>query len=227
MSRWVRFCAIRRELRRAFRSLRATPTFTGVALLVLTLGICVSTAAYSVVDAVILRILPFDQPDRLVVVGEASTHASDPSNVEAPNYLDWRAQQDVFTGLAATTADTLVVRRTTGTSPVALRAQRVSADFFTVFRVWPRVGRSFSREDEADDQPGVAIISDGAWQQYFGGTDDVVGRMLPGVQGDVRIVGVMPAGFDYPLGTAQPTQVWLAYVASQPIEHEVPVEGGT
>src|SRR5688572_32241465 len=93
-----------RDLRHAVRALRATPSFTAVALTVLTLSIGASTAIFSVVDAVVLRGLPFDESDRLVAVGELNTRNSSttPLNRAAPqNFLDWRDQQDVFTGLAA------------------------------------------------------------------------------------------------------------------------------
>src|SRR5688500_13836517 len=101
-----------RDLRHAIRSLRATPTFTVVALIVLTLSIGASTAIFSVVDAVVLRGLPFDEGDRLVAVGEFAKNSAFDSMKAAPqNFLDWRAQQDVFTGLAAIAYGGISLRR--------------------------------------------------------------------------------------------------------------------
>ena len=208
-----------RDARHAVRSLRGTPAFTTVALTVLTLSIGATTAIFSVVDAVILRRLPFDESDRLVAVGELNVKGSSASslNLAAPqNFLDWRDQQDVFTGLAAIGYAEISLKRQGNALPETLRAQRVTADFFSVLRTAPLLGRAFSVDNEVEGRAFVAVISYGLWQRRFGGTPDVIGAHLPGQLASFEVVGVMPPGFTYPvdtyvLGARERTDVWLPY----------------
>jgi putative ABC transport system permease protein len=209
-----------RDARHAVRSLRRTPAFTSVALAVLTLSIGATTAIFSVVDAVILRGLPFPESDRLVAVGELNVKdsAPPPLNLTTPQtFLDWRDQQDVFTGLAAVAYAEISLRREGNALPENLRAQRLTADFFTVLRTQPVLGRPFSREDEVEGRGNVAVISYALWQRRFAGSPDVIGAHLPGQQASFEVVGVMPPGFSYPvdtyvLGVREPTDVWVPYV---------------
>jgi putative ABC transport system permease protein len=211
-----------RDARHAVRSLRRTPAFTGVALTVLTLSIGATTAIFSVVDAVILRGLPFSESDRLVAVGELNVKESAPSalNLTTPQtFLDWRDQQDVFTGLAAVAYAEISLRREGNALPENLRAQRLTADFFAVLKTQPILGRPFSREDEVEGRGNVAVISYSLWQRRFAGRPDVIGGYLPGQQASFEVVGVMPPGFSYPvdtyvLGVREPTDVWVPYVFS-------------
>jgi predicted permease len=208
-----------RDARHAVRSLRATPAFTTVALMVLTLSIGATTAIFSVVDAVILRGLPFDESNRLVAVGELNVKGDSTSslNLAAPqNFLDWRDQQDVFTGLAAVGYGEISLRREGGALPENLRAQRVTADFFSVLRTSPLLGRAFSTDNEVEGRAHVAVISHGLWQRRFGGRPDVIGAHLPGQLASFEVVGVMPPGFTYPvdtylLGAREPAEVWMPY----------------
>jgi putative ABC transport system permease protein len=211
-----------RDARHAVRSLRRTPAFTGVALAVLTLSIGATTAIFSVVDAVILRGLPFPESDRLVAVGELNVKDSAPSalNLTTPQtFLDWRDEQDVFTGLAAVAYAEISLRREGNAVPENLRAQRLTADFFAVLQTQPILGRRFSREDEVEGRGNVAVISYSLWQRRFAGRPDVIGAYLPGQQASFEVVGVMPPGFSYPvdtyvLGVREPTDVWVPYVFS-------------
>jgi predicted permease len=191
-----------RDTRHAVRSLRATPAFTTVALVVLTLSIGATTAIFSVVDAVILRALPFKESDRLVAVGEFSKNSPLDSMRAAPqNFLDWRDRQDVFTGLAAVGYAEISLKRQGDALPVTLRAQSVTADFFSVLRTRPLLGRTFSVENEVPGSAHVALISYGLWQQRFGGALDVIGAHLPGQRASFEVIGVMPPGFTYPVDT--------------------------
>ena len=220
--RTIWFDLLWRDASHAVRSLRRTPTFSSVALVVLTLSIGATTAIFSVVDAVILRGLPFPESDRLVAVGELNVKDSAPSalNLTTPQtFLDWRDQQDVFTGLAAVGYAEISLRREGNALPENLRAQRITADFFTVLRTQPILGRPFSREDEVEGRGNVAVISYSLWQRRFAGRPDVIGAYLPGQQASFEVVGVMPAGFSYPvdtyvLGTRERTEVWVPYVFS-------------
>ena len=206
-----------RDVRHAVRSLARAPGFTLVALLVLGLSIGASTAIYSVIDAVILRGLPYDRSDRLMAVGELNLKDPSPASrrlVAPQNYVDWRAQEDVFTGLAAINDVTISLKREGQADPEVLAAQMVTADFFSVLRVAPMIGRAFTVDNEVDGRARVAVISYGLWQRRFGGSPDVLSHVLPGQLTDFAIVGVMPPAFAYPVGATPPTDVWVPYVVS-------------
>jgi len=199
------------DLRTALRSLRSSPTFTAVALAVLALGIGAGTAIFSVVDAVVLRGLPFDQHDRLVAVLEHD--AKRPTTfgrgaTTTQTFLDWRRLQTSFDGLAAAASTRFRTRTATG-EPAQVRAQRVSAGFLDVLRVAPLVGRPFTSEDETAGRNRVVILSYGFWQRHFGGAPDVLGRTLDLDEESWEIVGVMPRTFEYPVGSDRPSELYV------------------
>jgi len=207
--------ALWRDLRHAVRALRAAPSFTLVALAVLTLSIGAATAIFSVVDGVLLRPLPFPDADRLVAVGELNVKTGSDwgLNLVAPqNFIDWREQQRVFTGLAAIGYASISVAPEPGREPETLSAQAVTADFFSVLGMAPLIGRTFTIENEVDGHARVAVISHRLWQRRYGGAPDVVGKYLAGQRGSFEILGVMPPSFEYPVGAARPTEVWVPSV---------------
>jgi predicted permease len=199
-----------RDIRDAIRALRAAPGFTCVALIVLTLGIGASTAIYSVVDAVVLRGLPFDDANRIVALSE--TFDGKPGNGVAPQeFLDWKARQDVFESMAATRGPSEAFRLLDGDRNYqALRVTRASADLFAVLHVSPRLGRTFSRDNEIAGNERVAVLSDEFWHRQFGADPHIVGQMMRLTNGNWEIVGVMPPRFTYPVGTA-PRDLWVPY----------------
>jgi putative ABC transport system permease protein len=217
------------DLRDAFRSLRAAPAFTLVALAVLALGIGATTAIVSVVDAVVLRSLPFVQADRIVAIGERSTpsksgkgaparppgmDARDPlalSRVQPQNYLDWAAQQQSFDSIAAIAYAELTLRRPDG-QPEEVLTERVTAGFFDVLRVRPSVGRAFTPDNEVDGRNKVAILSDAFWHRHFGGDSAIVGRAITLDDGPYEVIGIMPSDFSYPVGMARTADFWVPYV---------------
>src|SRR5688572_28872321 len=212
------------DLKAAFRSLRSSKTFTVVALAVLTLGIGASTAIFSVVDAVVLRGLPFDEHDRLVAVGERRLpRPGDPPPRQAPtdpaavsssapqNYADWAKQQQVFESMAAIAGGAFTLRET-GAEPEEVRAQRVTADFFKVLREQPALGRTFTAENEVDGNHRVVILSDGLWRRRFDGDPAIVGKSIPLEGGSYEVIGVMAPDFEYPIGAVRPTEIWTPYV---------------
>ena len=211
------------DLKPAIRSLRASPSFTVVALLVLALGIGASTAIFSVVDAVVLRGLPFDEHDRLVAIGERSaprpgasnpTPNPDPAAVSsaAPqNYLDWAAQQQVFESIAAIAGGAFTLREA-GAEPEEIRSQRVTAGFFDVLREQPVMGRAFTAEHEVDGRHRVAVLGDGLWRRRFGADPAIVGKTIPLEGGAYEVIGVMGPDFAYPIGAVRPTDLWVPYV---------------
>ena len=211
---------MRDDLKAALRSLKSSKTFTVVALIVLALGIGASTAIFSVVDAVVLRGLPFDEHDRLVAVGERRPPGPkpepnrDPASVSsaAPqNYLDWAAQQQVFESMAAIAGGNFTLREP-GAEPEDLRGQRVGSGFFSVLRTNPALGRPFTAENETDGRDRVAVLSDGLWRRRFGGDPQIIGRTIPLEGGAYEVVGVMPPEFEYPVGSVRPTDIWVPYV---------------
>ena len=213
---------MRDDLKAAFRSLSSSKTFTAVALIVLALGIGASTAIFSVVDAVVLRGLPFDEHDRLVAVGQRHPprpggffqSTGDPQSISgiAPqNYVDWAAQQQVFESMAAFAGGSFTIREP-GAEPEDLRAQRVTAGFFDVLRVHPVIGRAFTADNEIDGRDRVAVLSDGLWRRRFGGDPAIVGRTIPLDAGSFEVIGVMPPDFAYPVGAVRETDLWVPYV---------------
>jgi len=162
-----------------------------------------------------LQELPFDDPDRVVSIDRIESGQAVTGPFSAPDYLELRAQQDVFSSLASVATDEVLLRREGTLAPEALRGQRVTAEFFGVLRVSPAVGRAFVEEDEVEGRSQVAVISDGLWRRRFGGAPDVVGRRLPAAGGDIEIIGVMPAQFSYPVGAMAPTELWRPYVIPQ------------
>jgi predicted permease len=204
-----------RDVRHAVRALRATPAFTLAALAVLTLSIGASTAIFSVVDAVILRPLPYHAANRLVSVGEhnfKNASGFDSRLVAPQNFLDWHARHTVFTGLAAIGYASISLKAEAGQDPEILQTQAVTSDFFSVLGTAPLLGRPFTVANEVTGRAMVAVISYGLWQRRFGGSPDVVGRHLPGIRGSFEIVGVMPPSFAFPAGAVRPTEVWIPNV---------------
>ena len=157
-----------------------------------------------------------------MAVGEQNTKdtSNDPQNRVAPqNFLDWRAQQDVFTGLAAVNEATFSFKREGDGEPETLRSQMVTAEFFGVLRVTPLIGRPFTAENEVNGRGRVAVISYSLWQRRFGGAPDILSKPLRGVLADLEIVGVMPPGFVYPVGASEPAQIWVPYAFAD--EHRI------
>lgn len=214
---------MREDLNAAFRALWASKTFTFAALGVLVLGIGATTAIFSVVDAVVLRGLPFDEHDRLVAVGQrnlprpnapAPPANTDPAAVSswAPqNYADLAAQQQVFESIAAIAGGAVTLREAGG-EPEEVRAQRVTADFFKVLRVLPLRGRSFTKEHEVDGRHRVTVISDSLWRRRFAADPEIVGKTIPLEGGAYEVLGVTPPDFSYPIGSLRPTELWVPYV---------------
>ncbi len=211
---------MRADLIAAIRALRASATFTAVALLVLALGIGASTAIFSVVDAVVLRGLPFDEHDRLMAVGTRrpppieADPARDPSqlvSVAPQDFMDWDQRQQVFEAMAAHTAASVTLREP-GAEPEDLRGLRATADLFDVLRVTPAIGRSFTAEHEVEGRHRVAVLSDALWRRRFGSDASVVGRTIP-IEGDAyEVLGVLPPDVTYPVGAARATDLYVPYV---------------
>jgi predicted permease len=217
--------ALRQDLRYALRLIVSQPGVTIVALLTMALGIGANTAIFSAVDAILLRPLPYDDPDRLVVVWEKRPAEGVMNNVVAPaDYVDWARMNTVFDATAAMMA--ITVDLTGAGEPVRLPAAAVSPAFFDLLRVRPTVGRSFRSEEGRAGQHRVVVIGYGLWQGRFGADPAMVGRkvLLNGVPHEV--IGVLPQTFEFPDSTIE---LWapLPYEGlSQPLNranHELTV----
>jgi predicted permease len=185
------------HLRYAVRNLLRDRGFTAVALLTLALGIGANTAIFSVVNGLLLRPLPFPQPERLVQL-ERKYRDGQSQSVAIPKFLYWRDHNGVFSGLTA--YDTLGSGfNLTGVGqPERLTGSRVSREFFSVFGVRPRRGRDFLAEEDRPGGPKVAILSHRLWTRRFGADPAIVGRTLTLNGESYAVVGVMPASFHYP-----------------------------
>jgi predicted permease len=204
---------MREDFTAAVRALRHSPAFTTVALVVLALGIGTATAVFSVVDAVVLRGLPFDEYDRLAAVFEKDTKRATTfgeGSVTPQTYLDWRRLQQPFSAMAAVSSTTFRLK-SEGGEPADARGQRVTWEFFPVLRVSPIRGRSFTAEDEEEGRR-PALISFGFWQRRFGGSPDVVGKTIDLNEETWEIVGVLPRTFLYPVGSNKPAEVFVPQV---------------
>ena len=168
------------DLRAAFRSLRTSPTFTAVALAVLALGIGSATAVFSVVDAVVLRGLPFDEHDRLAVVLEHDPTGKEVfgAGLTTPQmYRDWRQMQEAFDGLAAVASSSFRLKSESG-EPADARAYRVTWEFFPMLRVAPAPGPAVRRRGRDRGAAPRRHSQHGFWQRRFGGAPDVVGKTI-------------------------------------------------
>src|SRR5580704_15292167 len=189
------------------RTLIKTPLFALIAIATLALGIGASTAIFSVVNSVLLRPLPFAQPDRLVQVWETDFKMGADRNVVNPvNFLDWTEQNHSFSGMAAVIGDS--TKLGLGQEPLQVPAILVSPQFFSVLGVAPALGSGFADTDGKEGADINVVLSYEFWQQQFGGDPSVIGRHIQNNERPATIVGVMPRGFALP---SLRGSVFLAY----------------
>ena len=192
------------DARYALRQLRKNPAFTAVAVLTLALGIGANTAIFSVVDAMLLRPLPFPEPERLVRLWEASLRYNSQRNVVNPfNYMDWREQSHSFLSMAAISGGVTNLRAQG--QPIAVDGLQVSPEFFSVLEVAPFLGRGFVAAEGTPGQDHSVILSYELWQRAFGADAEIIGKQIEVDGVPHQVVGVMPKGFSYPNLKAQ---VW-------------------
>ncbi len=180
------------DLRYSARMLRTKPGFTLIAVMTLALGIGANTAIFSVVNAVLLRPLPYPEPQQLVWVWEVQPKLAQ-AQFSPAEFLDYQARNQSFTGMAAYR---LMFFTLTGTgAPEQLNGLITTANFFSLLGVAAERGRVFQPEDGRAGAPRVAVISHGLWQQRFGGDPNLIGQTLTLSGESVTVVGVMPPGF--------------------------------
>src|SRR6476619_4341212 len=185
-----------KDFRYGIRSLLKRPSFTAIAVVTLALGIGANTAIFSLVNAVLLRSLPFADPDRLVMIWEDASFAGFPRNTPAPaNYLDWKTQNQAFAAMAA--QDMRSFNLTGDGEPEKVEAFGVTANFFPLLGVQPALGRAFTNEEDTPGASKVVMLNYNLWQQRYGGEHNVSGRQLSLNGEKYTVVGVMPAGFQF------------------------------
>jgi predicted permease len=202
-----------RDLIYGLRILRRSPGFAAAAILTFALGIGANTAIFSIVDAAVLRPLPYDASDRLVSIILHNTITGRKTTGAMPrDFLDWRAGNDAFSGVALM-AGGLYTLLGAG-EPEEIRIVRVTAGYFEMMRTTPALGRTFTEEDERPDGARVTIISHDFWRTRFEASPDVIGRILRLDGEPFEIVGVLPARFQYPVGAVSQSRVFLPFLFS-------------
>ena len=189
------------DARYALRSFRRNPLLAGAAIVTLALGIGANTAIFSVVNAVILRPLPFPGGDRLVMLSEDNSEKGWHQQTAAPaNYFDWKERVSAFTDVAAYNPAAGQVTLIESGVPTLVQRSRVTGNFFAVLEVPAALGRTFVDADTwgVPNGPHVGVISTRLWRAQFGGSRDVLGRTLDLDGEPVQIIGVLPAGFAFP-----------------------------
>ncbi len=181
-----------KDVRFSFRMLAASPGFTAVAVLVIALGIGANSAVFSLVNAYLLRPLPFPASDELVAMWQSHRERNLSGSVAYPVYLDWRAQQQVFSAMAA--ANTTSLNLTGDGEPERIIGRQVTWTYLRTFGVKPVLGRDFLPEDDRPGAPKVALLSYGIWQRRFGKRAGVVGSAVE-INGEPNtVIGVLPPG---------------------------------
>ena len=206
------------DLRFALRSLAKRPGFVAVVIFTLALGIGANTVVFTVLDGVLLSPLPYEEPERLVRLYQGYFSRPEELNFLAgAGFLAYREQSDIFAGVGAYyTYRESGTDLTGGDEPERVVIMEISADAFAVLGAEPMMGREFTRAEERRDA-GVAMISYGLWQRYFGGDPEILGTSFLLAGAPHVVVGVMPAGFRNPIG-GQP-EIWVP-------EHLHPVAEG-
>jgi putative ABC transport system permease protein len=203
------------DVRYGVRTLRQSPAYSLVAIVTLAIGIGAGTAVFSVVDAVLLRPLPFTAPGELVRIFETNPLRRWTRNIAAPaNYADWRKQNKSFTDIAAyeqfssTGSGAGDVFLTGFGEPQGVKSLGVSGNLFQVLGAAPLLGRTFVEEEQWEGRSRVAILSYGLWQSAFGGDPAIVGRTITLSGRGYDVVGVMPPTFFFP---GRDVQLWLPF----------------
>ena len=191
------------DVRTALRTLLARPGFTVLAVLTLALGIGANTAVYTVVHGVLLPPLPYERPDRVVVLNEVSPQFPNPISVSWQNYVDWRDRSRSFQTVAAFRSTQLTM---TGIGePERIPARMITATLLPLLGVSPALGRTFALADDQPGAAGVVLITNSLWTRRFGAAPDVLGRVVQLDNQPYTIVGVLPPAFEL----FQPAEIYV------------------
>ncbi|MBZ5493542.1 MAG: ABC transporter permease [Acidobacteriia bacterium] len=195
------------DLRYGLRTLSKSPAFTVIALFTLALGIGANTAIFSIVNAVLLKPLPFPDSDKLVFMTSAFEKQGVTRNFSTSyaDFLDWRSTAKSFTAMASYHGDSFTLAGMD--QPLHVSGETVSGDFFSILGTQPLLGRGFNRDEE---KPGtrVVVLSHDLWQSAFHGDRGIIGRAITLDKQSYTVIGVMPAGFSFPLDGREPPKLW-------------------
>ena len=204
--RWIQDLA--RDLLYAWRMLRLSPGFTAVAVVTLALGIGANSAVFSIVDAVLLRALPYPNPDQLVLLFQAPAKRPDAlSTLSYRDFLECRSQNRVFSGMAGNAFHDLTL--TGAGEPFLVNAAAVTPELFPLLNAQPLSGRTLLPEDGRPGAAAVAVLSESLWRSRFGSHPDIVGQSIALDMRSFTVVGILPAGFRYPDGAPR-QEVWIS-----------------
>jgi predicted permease len=195
------------DLKFALRQLLKNPGFTSVAVLTLALGIGANTAIFSVVNAVLLRPLPYPEPDQLVQL-RGDWSGKPKIDIGSATFVEARAQSQSLARIAAYSGGEMTL--TGGESAEQFVAGAVTADFFPLLGIQPALGRNFTQEEDTPNGPKAVILGHGLWQGRFGGDAAVLGRTITLNEQSYTVVGILPARFQYP----EPFQLWTPMALS-------------
>ena len=214
------------DLRYGARVLVKNTAFTAVAVLTLALGIGANTAIFSVVNELLLRPLPFRDPERIVMLWEVTPEGVHQNATSRINVRSWREQSTVFESMAAFADLKLSLTGGSG-EPEEIPAQLANPELFQILGVQPVLGRGLTQEDARPDAPDVAVLSNGLWRRRFGGDPGVIGKSITLNGAPCTVVGVLPAGFEWHLRaksrTGKPAELWTAL--SMPTEGDGALRG--
>jgi putative ABC transport system permease protein len=204
------------DARYGFRMLLKNPGFTAVAVVVLALGIGANAAIFSVVNTVLLRPLPYADPDRLMVLRETKLPQFPEFSVSPGNFLDWQKQNTVFEKMAAIQGSAFNLSG--DGEPERFRGARISAGLFEMLGVNPAQGRTFLDEEDQPGHNNVAILSHALWQRRFGADPNILGRAITLNATSYTVIGIMPPNFGFP---DRETDLWtpVAFSAQQAQQH--------
>jgi predicted permease len=213
---WNWLESLARDLRLSLRTLRRTPGFTVIAILVMALGIGANVALFTVVRSVLLKPLPFDDPDHLVMLYEAGLHEDDTAGsnpVAGGMYDEWKKQNRSYSGLALAKGIRVGLSGSGGQLPEKLYSALFSWDMLRTLGVQPALGRDFTQADDNPTASGTVLLSWGLWKRRFGGDPAILNQTIHLDAKPYTVIGVMPAWFDFPDPS---TQLWT------PVYHEKP-----
>jgi len=215
---WIWLESLARDLRYSLRTLCRAPGFTVIAILVMALGIGANVALFTVVRGVLLKPLPFQDPDRLVMLYEWGLHENDAPgyNVVAPGmYAEWKKQNRSFGNLALAQEIRVGLSGEGGQLPEKLKSAEFSWDLLPTLGVQPALGRGFTQADDSPSANGTVLLSWSLWQRRFGGNRAILNRTVYLDAMPYTVIGIMPAWFDFPDPS---TQLWT------PVYHDRPPE---
>jgi len=215
---WNWLASLACDLRFSLRTLGRTPGFTLIAILVMALGIGANVALFTVVRGVLLKPLPFHDPDRLMMLYEAGVHGDDTAGsnvVSGGMYAEWKKQNRSYSGLALMQAIRVQLSASGGQLPEKLNSALFSWDLLRTLGVQPALGRDFMQADDRLGASGTVLLSWGLWKRRFGGDPAILNQTISLDAQPYTVIGIMPAWFDFPDPS---TQLWTPVYPEEPAE---------